>query len=287
MMTNYPEFEAMLLEQEAGASTILFKYINILKRYFTENNDLSKKEQKKELDYLYKKVRDAHPLIAIFPNMHVFMLKQIDKGKKSIPEILSVFGSRTQENIEKTISTCVGKLIKDGSKIFTFSHSSVVRKAILSAAQKGRRFEVGLTEARPVGEGVSLAKFLGRAGIPVSLYTDAAMELAISRSDLVLVGTDWYWKRGFINKIGTHSALRIADEREKSFYILSDSSKQMSTPPADWSRDKHPESQILMESIENVTVYNPYFESIWYRGVKNIIIDGEMKVLDRNSEIIM
>lgn len=287
MLTNYPEFEAMLLEQEAGASTILFKYINILKRYFTEYDGLSKKEQKKELEYIYKKVRDAHPLIAIFPNMHEFMLKEIDKGEKNIPQILSVFGDRTQDNIEKTIKTCVDKLIKDGSKIFTFSHSSVVRKTIMSAAEKGRRFEVSLTEARPVSEGVSLAKFLGRAGIPVSLYTDAAMELAISRADTVLVGTDWYWYRGFINKIGTHSALRIADEREKTFYVLSDSSKRMPTPPADWSRDKHPESQILMEKIENVTVYNPYFESIWYKGVTSIVIDGELKRFNKKNEIVM
>ncbi|MDZ7796076.1 MAG: hypothetical protein U5N56_03115 [Candidatus Marinimicrobia bacterium] len=55
MMTNYPEFEAMLLEQEAGASTILFKYINILKRYFSEHDGLSKKEQKKNWTIFIRK----------------------------------------------------------------------------------------------------------------------------------------------------------------------------------------------------------------------------------------
>jgi translation initiation factor 2B subunit (eIF-2B alpha/beta/delta family) len=287
MMINYPEFEAMLLEQEAGASTVLFKYINILNRYFSENTGLSKTKQKEALEYIYTEVRKAHPLMAIFPNLHNFILEHIKKGKRSIPEILTIFAEKTNENIDKTIGACVGKLIKDGSHIFTFSHSSVVRKAIMEAAEQGRRFEVVLTEARPVGEGLGLAKYLGRAGIPVSLYTDAAMELAVSRCDMVLVGTDWYWHRGFINKIGTHAALRVAEEREKSFYILTDSSKHMPTPPSDWSRDKHPESQILMESIENVTVFNPYFESIWYRGVDGIVIDGEIKTLDNNNEIIM
>jgi hypothetical protein len=61
----------------------------------------------------------------------------------------------------------------------------------------------------------------------------------------------------------------------------------MKTPPSDWSRDKHPESQLLMEKIENVTVHNPYFESIWFRGVSNIIIDGEMKEFNKKNEIIM
>ncbi len=286
-MIDYPEFEAMLMEQEAGATTILFKYLNILDRYFTENSELSTDAQRETLEYIYHEVRSAHPLIAIFPNMQKYILDEIGKRKKSIPEIIHEYGDRVTKNIDKTIATTVSKLIKDGSKIFTFSHSSVVRKAIMEAAKVGRRFEVILTEASPVGEGLSLAKFLGRVGIPVSLYTDAAMELAVSRCDLVLVGTDWYWHRGFINKIGTHSALRIAEEREKPFYILSDSSKYMPTPPSDWSRDKHPENQILMETIENVTVYNPYFESIWYRGVSMIIIDGEMKTFSAKNEIIM
>lgn len=286
MMINYPEFEAMLLEQEAGATTILFKYIHILNRYFSENNELSPDAQREALEYIYQEARGAHPLIAIFPHLQDFIIREMADGKQ-IPEILDEYGGKIKANIDKTIATTVNKLIKDGSKIFTFSHSSVVRKAIMEAARTGKRFEVILTEARPVGEGISLAKFLGRAGIPVSLYTDAAMELAISRCDIVLVGTDWYWHRGFINKIGTHSALRIADEREKGFYVLSDSSKYMKTPPSDWSRDKHPASQILMEQIENVSVYNPYFESIWFRGVSNILIDGEMKAFDKKNEIIM
>jgi len=286
MMINYPEFEAMLLEQEAGATTILLKYINILNRYFTENNELSPDAQRESLDYIYQEARTAHPLIAIFPHLQTYIIKGIESGIK-IPDILLEYGNTIKANNDKTVATTINKLIKDGSKIFTFSHSSVVRKAIMEAAKTGKRFEVILTEARPVGEGLSLAKFLGRAGIPVSLYTDAAMELAISRCDIVLVGTDWYWHRGFINKIGTHSALRIADEREKTFYVLSDSSKYMKTPPSDWSRDKHPESQILMEKIENVTVHNPYFESIWFRGVSNIIIDGEMKEFNKKNEIIL
>ncbi|RKY55300.1 MAG: hypothetical protein DRP93_03600 [Candidatus Neomarinimicrobiota bacterium] len=286
MMIDYPEFEAMLLEQEAGATTILFKYIHILNRYFTENDELSTDAQREVMDYIYSKAITAHPLIAIFPHMQAYIIKEI-KSDKKIPDILLEYRNKIQKNNDKTVTTTVNKLIKDGSKIFTFSHSSVVRKAIMEAAKTGKRFEVILTEARPVGEGVSLAKYLGRAGIPVSLYTDAAMELAISRCDIVLVGTDWYWHRGFINKIGTHSALRIADEREKAFYVLSDSSKYIKTPPSDWSRDKHPESQILMEKIENVTVHNPYFESIWFKGVSNIIIDGEIKEFNKKNEIIM
>ncbi len=285
-MINYPEFEAMLLEQEAGATTILFKYIHILNRYFTENNELSPEAQQEALEYIFNETRSAHPLIAIFPHLQAYLLKEMD-GHKNIPDILMEYGNTIKANNDLTVKTTVNKLIKDGSKIFTFSHSSVVRKAIMEAAQSGKRFEVILTEARPVGEGISLAKFLGRAGIPISLYTDASMELAISRCDIVLVGTDWYWHRGFINKIGTHSALRVADEREKPFYVLSDSSKYRSTPPSDWSRDKHPESQILMEKIENVTVHNPYFESIWFKGVSNIIIDGKMKSFNKKNEIIM
>jgi len=47
-MKHYPEFEALLMEQEAGATTLLFKYIHVLKRFFIENENLSIDEQKQE-----------------------------------------------------------------------------------------------------------------------------------------------------------------------------------------------------------------------------------------------
>ena len=73
-MEHYPEFEALLMEQEAGATTLLFKYIQILKKFFGSNSNLSIEKQKEKMNYFYEKVTKAHPLMAIFSNTNNYLI---------------------------------------------------------------------------------------------------------------------------------------------------------------------------------------------------------------------
>ena len=275
-MKHYPEFETLLLEQEAGATTLLFKFLNILTRYFSENGSFSREEQTKKLKCLYGQVIEAHPLMAIFPNLNKYIMDRFIQSNESIPAIIEEFRSKLNKNIEKTVEKA-SSLIQDGNRVFSFSHSSIVRKSLVSAVQNGKVFFVNTTECRPVNEAVNLAKFLARYDIDVSLYTDVAMETALENCNLAFVGTDWYWDGGFVNKIGTGLIMRLCREKEIPLYVLTDSSKSMPNPPEDWSKDQHPASLILAESINNISVFNPYFESIPFSGKGGMIIDGELK----------
>jgi len=275
-MKNYPEFETLLLEQEAGATTLLFKFLNILTRYFSENSSFSRDEQANKLESLYEQVVEAHPLMAIFPNLNSYIIDRFLQSNETIPAIIEEFRSKLNKNIDKTVETA-SSLIHEGCRVFSFSHSSIVRKSIVRAMQDDKVFSVNTTECRPVNEAVNLAKFLARYDIDVSLFTDAAMEKALENCNLALVGTDWYWDGGFVNKIGTGLVMRLCREKEIPLYVLTDSSKSMSNPPDDWSKDQHPASLILAESINNISVYNPYFESVSFSGKGGMIINGELK----------
>lgn len=275
-MKYYPEFETLLLEQEAGATTLLLKFLNILTRYFTENSDFSRDEQINKIHYFYEKVTVAHPLMAIFPNLYQYIMENFKSGDKSVPEIIEVFRSALNTKIEKTVETA-SSLIKDGDHVFSFSHSSIVRKSLVRAMQNEITFTVHTTECRPVNEAVNLSKFLARYDIEVMLYTDSAMEKAIEPCDLAMVGTDWYWENGFVNKIGTGLVSRLCKGKKIPLYVLTDSSKAMSKAPDDWSKDNHPASLILTESIPNITVFNPYFEAVPFSKPGGIIINGELK----------
>ncbi|MDK2975794.1 MAG: translation initiation factor eIF-2B subunit delta [Candidatus Marinimicrobia bacterium] len=274
-MKYYPEFETLLLEQEAGATTLLLKFLNILTRYFTENSDFSREEQVKKIQFFYEKVTEAHPLMAIFPNLYKVIMDTFQKGEQTVPEIVERFRESLNDKIDKTVETA-SSLIKDGDRVFSFSHSSIVRKSLVRAMQKDITFTVHTTECRPVNEAVNLAKFLARYEIEVMLYTDSAMEKAIETCDLAMVGTDWYWKDGFVNKIGTGLISRLCREKKIPLFVLTDSSKEMSGPPEDWSKDNHPTSLILAESIPNITVFNPYFESVAFTKPGGIIINGDL-----------
>jgi len=272
-MIMTPEFEALLNDQEAGASSLLYRYISVLTSYFTDKTLLTGAAIS-ELDYFYRLVSEAHPLMAIFPNLHDYLQKEIAQGKTNITELLGAFRHELDQNIASSVDKAKA-LFQACDKIFTFSHSSVVRKAILEAWHSGVRFSISTTEARPVREGVNLAKVLARTGIKVTLFTDAAMEMAVKESDLVVVGTDWYSPKGFVNKIGTRSAMRIAKDYGKRFVILADSTKQVDYEPENWANDEHAGSQILAEQVDNIRVKNPYFEWIPFSGVTDLIVDGK------------
>ncbi|BFN38374.1 hypothetical protein [Fidelibacter multiformis] len=274
-MKYYPEFETLLLEQEAGATTLLLKFLNILTRYFTENSDFTREEQRKKIQFFYEKVTEAHPLMAIFPNLYKVIMDTFQNGEQTVPEIIEIFREALNDKIDKTVETA-SSLIKDGARVFSFSHSSIVRKSLVRAMQNDITFTVHTTECRPVNEAVNLAKFLARYEIEVMLYTDSAMEKAIETCDLAMVGTDWYWKDGFVNKIGTGLVSRLCREKKIPLYVLTDSSKEMPGPPEDWSKDNHPASLILAESIPNITVFNPYFESVAFTKPGGIIINGDL-----------
>jgi translation initiation factor 2B subunit (eIF-2B alpha/beta/delta family) len=268
-----PEFEALLNDQEAGASSLLYRYLAVLSSYFS-NEKLPQKQALDTLETFYQHVSQAHPLMAIFPNLHDYLTRGLAQGDKNVLDLLNAFRHDVDNNIAATVETAKG-LFFECNTVFTFSHSSVVRKAVLEAKNAGAVFTIHTTVARPVREGVNLAKVLARAGIGVTLFTDAAMELAVRESDLILVGTDWYSQKGFVNKIGTHSALRMAKAYGKPFIILTDSTKQMDYEPENWAKDEHASSQILAEQIENIQVRNPYFEWIPFQGVSDLIVNGK------------
>jgi len=275
-LKNYetPAFEALLHEQESGASSLLYRFIGILTELWEAEAGQDKETSFDIFNRLYSRVAEAHPLMAIFPNLHQFLdEKRRDRDCKSLLNSLTDFRNALNTNIQATIQT-FAKEFADRDRIFTFSHSSIVRQALLELKKQRSELTVNITESRPVREGVALAKVLSRAGVRINLYADAAMERALEGSDAVMVGTDWYWKDGFVNKIGTHSILRIARERKIDFILLTDSSKAMENGPADWSRDEHSGTVLFAESDPNIRVYNPYFEAMGFEGVTHQIIDG-------------
>ena len=277
---NYetPAFEALLMDQEAGASSLLYRFIEIVSALLEEQSNLNTKTEQELFRSLYSRVLVAHPLMAIFLNLSNFVeaKQEADTGKPLLM-ILNEFKSHLNLNIQLTVRKSV-ELFSSYKNIFTFSHSSIVRKTLLELKKKQKDLNINITESRPMREGVMLAKVLSRSGIKINLFADAAMERALEMSDLVMVGTDWYWDEGFVNKIGTHAILRIAREKHIPFSVLTDSSKAMNQGPQDWSKDVHASSVIFAENKPNITVYNPYFEAMNYSGVSHFIVDGQLRL---------
>jgi translation initiation factor 2B subunit (eIF-2B alpha/beta/delta family) len=160
------------------------------------------------------------------------------------------------------ISRSAARLVRSGSTVLTYSHSTSVRLALWRAVAEGRRFAVACSESRPANEGVALARALADRGVPVHLMVDAALFGWLERASLVLVGADAVTAAGFANKIGTRPLLEAARRAGVPAYVLADSTKWLPAPVARFWRVR-PESpgEIATLRRPDLTVDNRYFDT--------------------------
>jgi len=152
-------------------------------------------------------------------------------------------------------------LIEEGDVVATHSRSSSVLSALRKARIRGKRFCVYLTESRPMAEGVTLARELAAAGIPVRLFVDAALGQIVSEARVVLVGADAVTPDGVINKIGTWPLALAARERAVPVYALATTDKFVPDDhelPAELPRDA---AEVLASPPAGVEIANYYFEA--------------------------
>ena len=153
-------------------------------------------------------------------------------------------------------------LIKDGSKVVTFSSSGSILSILKKAKEEGKTFQVTVCESRPMFEGRLLAKFLGSAGIPVTLITDAALGVFCQDATLFLVGADSVSETTFVNKVGTRYICLLSREYNIPLYVACERSKFISIGWRYKPEVSGDPQEVLDSELPNVKVENPYFEEI-------------------------
>ena len=182
---------------------------------------------------------------------------------------------------QKKINNFVLKLIKNNKVIFTHCHSTNVNKALTYSHKKGKRFEVYVTETRPLYQGRKTASELRKAGIKVTMFVDSSLGIVLSgkqgfkKANIVLLGADALLKSGIINKVGSELVARIAAEEKIPFYIVADSWK--------FTRKKIPIEQRDLNEVwdkapSNIKIRNPAFEFVNKKYIEGIVTEfGLMK----------
>jgi translation initiation factor 2B subunit (eIF-2B alpha/beta/delta family) len=135
------------------------------------------------------------------------------------------------------IAAHTAKLIRPAASIMTNSFSSTVLPALRAAAPA----RVFVTESRPGGEGITLARELGSCAIVIA---DASVHRMMPQVDLVLVGADCVSPVGVVNKVGTALVALSAREHQRPMYSACDTGKFIARPlpegelfettPLDW-----------------------------------------------------
>jgi len=136
----------------------------------------------------------------------------------------------------RRIGSYGAKLIRDQDAILTLCNTGILATidygtalgVIYRAKEEGKRFEVFVSETRPVMQGSRLSTWeLKRQGINVTLICDnvAAWLMQQGRIHKVIVGADRIAANGdSANKIGTYSLAVLAHHHRVPFYVAAPAS---------------------------------------------------------------
>ncbi len=240
---------------------------NIAKAGLNAYNLIPKKKSKQKLLSL----RPTEPMLQ----------KVLDLAEKKQPqtEILNHF-NETQEKINKSVL----KLIKNKEVIYTHCHSTNVTQSLINAKKKHKNFEVYNTETRPLYQGRKTAKELSKNKIKVTHFIDSALGIALSKEQgtkkatRVFLGADALTKKGIINKTGSKTIARIAQQEKIPVYIIADSWK---FTKKNLPIEQREINEVWDKAPKNIKIKNPAFEFVPKKFITKIIT--EFGVLSYNE----
>ncbi len=174
------------------------------------------------------------------------------------------------ENLHREFSSHRELMIKRASEIpnvrgtlLTFSNSSTVARMIIACYENGWLNDVICGEGRPLCEGLVMARKLTTAGVPVKLFTDAAIMSNIVKADSVWIGGDALSHKGLVNKTGSLALAMLSKIMEIQFISLMSSSKLLSPElfPYYSFLPQNPR-EIAADEAEDINIVNEYYENI-------------------------
>jgi len=205
---------------------------------------------------------------------------------QALSNLVQEFRERVKESKSRICAELI-KLVDEGDTLITHSNSSTVRDTLICLHEMGRTFRLIVPESRPGYEGRKLAKELGRVGIHCELIVDSAALKLLESAALVIVGADCVTEKYFVNKVGTLSLALGAKEQFKEFYVLSDTTKFVSSSLMGFEEKMQPEEEVLKEKYPNVSVLNPYFEKIPLHLISGVITEKGLLTPEEVSEHII
>jgi translation initiation factor eIF-2B subunit delta len=263
----------------SGASHLSRKAAHVLTLFSRETKAKEKEVYCRALLRLGKELIAAQPgIIPIFNLVNSILYSvQEDKNALSLEELNHLVRKKAEDfhtNSLKSLEAIarIGQsLIFGGSTILTYSSSGAVFFILKRARKKGKKFNVVVSEARPMFEGRKLAEDLGKLGISVILVTDSALGLYLKGADLILVGADSVSEKTFTNKVGTYGLSLLARKSKVPFYVASERTKFTSEKWKTSLTHRADPQEVFPRKLKNVKIENPYFEKIPLSYCKKII----------------
>ena len=256
-----------------GATNIALTSLKVLKKDWREKKYQEIKILKGKIEKL-KLARSTEPLLF---NSLDCLHSQVEElsGLNKLSQIIDNSIRRLEKVQERIVNNGV-KLIKNGMTIFTHCHSSTVTGILRKAKKKGKKFQVFLSETRPLYQGRITAKELVKQGIETTMVVDSAASYIISKEDetpinLVLLGCDAIFpKKGVFNKIGSYGLALSAYEANIPVFVAGSLLKTSIKPLV---IEERKEEEIWEKKPRNLKILNLAFDFIPQRFITGVITE--------------
>lgn len=198
----------------------------------------------------------CRPSMGVFPDLAARLLLAIERQggefvfDELVKELLEAVDDATDLSVVSGVD-CLGQ----HDRLFTLSHSEVVRDAVLKW-HKGDR-EVVAAESLPKKEGVEFAHYLCEHGVNARVIADSDIEAAVAEVDAVLVGCDALTSNGLVNKVGTCRAVLKAKEAGIPAYAIAQTFKVM---PPEWPAFLESHAPADLDPLALVEKGSPIFD---------------------------
>ncbi|MFQ5724098.1 MAG: hypothetical protein ACE5G6_06360 [Terriglobia bacterium] len=252
---------ALSRDRSAGAAEIAERAAALLERFCRRPARDSRTSQ--ALARLAETTLTLHPAMAPLLNLANHLQLAAEQGNAALDRLRRqlVRLRRQRRAATRTIARQFAARLPRQAAVITYSYSSTVLAALLAARSRLQR--VIVSEARPGGEGRTLAERLARRGIEVRLVIDAALTLEIPAARLVVVGADAVLPRAYVNKVGTGLLQERARRERKPFFVLADTTKFLPAPLGRFHRlEEQPAGMVWRGAPRRVRVVNRVFETI-------------------------
>lgn len=218
----------------------------------------------KELDRTAHQLKAARPTEPGLKRMVNTVLAKARSFQGSL-EMLRTYVVETADQYLKELEInldSMGKygaaLIKDRDVVMTHCHSHSVVEVFRQAKTQGKKFEVIVTESRPVRQGLLTARDLLKLKIPVIYAVDSAAGALMKKATKVMVGMDALLPDGsIVNKIGTFPIALIARQFGRPFYVVGGTIKYTERIELE---DRDPKEVIDPKKLKGAKVENPAFD---------------------------
>ena len=210
------------------------------------------------------------PTMAPMINLVNGALFEMDKGG-SLERFCSDFATHMSDNKEK-VAENGAQLIENGFRVMTYSNSSTIIETLKKAVDDGKEFDVVLSEARPVREGILMANILKDLGVSVTVVADSALFQEMEDVNIVMVGADSLSPQYLINKIGTRGLAAQARLFGKDMIAVAGSEKIIPPGIDNYRKDHRPSDEIVTNS-EGFKVINYYFDQTPLNLITKIVTE--------------